>query len=284
MTICIAAVCKDRNGNDSRAVVIGSDRMVTLGNFLEFEHEIPKVTFIQPKIAVLIAGDALRGSKITNLVTQQQNVSGVSVEQTAGAIAAAYSICRDAQIENDFFRSRGITKSGFYAGQFLGISQHQGQLFFSIDNAVQTFIFNVELLVAGLDERGAHIFYIGNPGGMFTDFYQIGFNAIGSGGIHAVQHLIGSNQSRLKSLNETLLSVFVAKRRAESAPGVGNETDLWIIDDEKVTHLDESQLEKLEKLAREYFGDYQPEVIERVGEIYERDSDHPPAPTVQSDI
>jgi hypothetical protein len=40
--------------------------MVTLGNFLEFEHEIPKVTFIQPKIAVLIAGDALRGSKITN--------------------------------------------------------------------------------------------------------------------------------------------------------------------------------------------------------------------------
>ncbi len=113
MTICIAAVCKDRNGNDSRAVVICSDRMVTLGNFLEFEHEIPKVTLIRPKIAALIAGDALHGSKVTNQIAHQQNSPELSVEQTANAIATAYATCRNDQIENDFFRSRGITKAGF---------------------------------------------------------------------------------------------------------------------------------------------------------------------------
>ena len=45
--------------------------MVTLGNFYEFEHEIPKVTFVQDKVAVLMAGDALRGSKIINHIMRQ---------------------------------------------------------------------------------------------------------------------------------------------------------------------------------------------------------------------
>jgi len=76
-----------------------------------------------------------------------------------------------------------------------------------------------------------------------------------------------------------LLAVFVAKQRAESAPGVGKETDLWIIEPEQVTQLDRSQLETLEKLAQEYFGDYQTKVFERVREIYERNSDQSSAPT-----
>jgi 20S proteasome alpha/beta subunit len=54
-------------------------------------------------------------------------------------------------------------------------------------------LYNAELLIAGLDERGAHIFFIGNPGGMSTAFYQIGFTAIGSGAIHAVR--ISSGQT-----------------------------------------------------------------------------------------
>lgn len=277
MTICVAALCKDRNQKDSGSVVVGSDRMVTFGNFLEFEHEIPKVSFIQPQIAVLVSGDALRGAKITDQVSRQQIQSGVSVEQMASLLANAYALCRDVQIETDLFRTRGITKAGFYAGQFTGISQ-QGQLFFAIDNAVQNFNYNVELLVAGLDDRGGHIFGIVNPGGTFIDVGQIGFHAVGSGGIHAVQYLIASHQSRLKSLEETLLAVFVAKRRAEAAPGVGSETDLWIIEAEEVTKLSDSQLETLEKLADEYFGPFQPKVFESVRKIYERESSQSSAP------
>jgi 20S proteasome alpha/beta subunit len=188
----------------------------------------------------------------------------------------SYSLSRDAQIETDIFRPRGISKAGFYAGNFPGLSQ-QAQLFSSIDNTVQNYNYGVDLLVAGLDERGAHVFHIANPGGAFTDFYQIGYHGVGSGHIHAVQHLIASNQSRLKSLEETLMAVFVAKRRAESAPGVGTETDIWIIQDENVIHLDHRQLETMDDLAKEYFGDYQTEVFQKVRVIYERSDNQPDA-------
>ena len=281
MTICIAAICKDRKGNDAGAVVLISDRMVTFGNFLEFEHEIPKVTFTQPQIGVLIAGDALRGSKVLNGVNQQP--SNTTVEQTANALASAYSACRDAQIEVELFRPRGITKSGFYAGEFSGISQ-QAQLFFSLDNAVQTFNFNVEMLVAGLDGRGAHIFSVGNPGGSFTDYHQIGFHAIGSGGIHALQSLIGFSQSRLKPLDETLIAVFIAKRRAESAPGVGNDTDLWIIEADRTVKLDDAQLGTLHELAEEYLGPYRLEVFEKVRSLYEDSPQLHPDSSTGSDV
>jgi hypothetical protein len=66
------------------------------------------------KIAELIAGNALRGSKITNQITQEQTNAALSVEEHAKTIAAIYSLCRDAQIKMEIFRTGGISKAGFY--------------------------------------------------------------------------------------------------------------------------------------------------------------------------
>jgi hypothetical protein len=40
MTICMGAVCQDE---DSPAVVVASDRMVTWASLTEFEHRVPEV-------------------------------------------------------------------------------------------------------------------------------------------------------------------------------------------------------------------------------------------------
>jgi hypothetical protein len=40
VTICLAAVCRE---DEETRVVVATDRMVTLGGFIEFEHAIPKM-------------------------------------------------------------------------------------------------------------------------------------------------------------------------------------------------------------------------------------------------
>src|SRR5205823_3860400 len=40
MTVCIAALCQE---DGKPRAVVGADRMVTLGGFIEFEHAVPKI-------------------------------------------------------------------------------------------------------------------------------------------------------------------------------------------------------------------------------------------------
>jgi hypothetical protein len=64
VTVCIGALCASRDGRAGGAVVVASDRMVTLGGLTEFEHEVPKVTVVAARAVALIAGDALRGAQL----------------------------------------------------------------------------------------------------------------------------------------------------------------------------------------------------------------------------
>lgn len=57
----------------------------------------------------------------------------------------------------------------------------------------------------------------------------LGFAYIGSGGRHAASQLMLDQYGPNTSTPESLLLVHSAKRRAEVAPGVGSETDLWIV-------------------------------------------------------
>jgi hypothetical protein len=44
VTIGLGALCAGTEGGGASAVVVASDRMVTMGGITEFEHEVPKVT------------------------------------------------------------------------------------------------------------------------------------------------------------------------------------------------------------------------------------------------
>ena len=96
------------------------------------------------------------------------------------------------------------------------------------------------------------MFVIGNPGGAFNDFGQLGYIAIGSGGLHAVQSMIGFSHTSSHTLSQTVFAVYVSKRRAEVAPGVGKDTDLAIITNSGIAHLTVEQLNSLEELREEY--------------------------------
>jgi 20S proteasome alpha/beta subunit len=115
----------------------------------------------------------------------------------------------------------------------------------SLDEQVSSFNYGVELLIAGTDESGAHLHSIANPGGSNNDFHQIGFHAIGSGMLHALQSVIGFGHTGKKPLGETIYAVYASKRRAEVAPGVGHDTDLAVITDSGTEWATSKQLDVL---------------------------------------
>ena len=247
MTICIGALC-DFDGDRPQALVMASDRMVTWG-FVEFEHEIPKGSAVGPSAFALVAGDTLRGSRLIQHVRAVIPAGGTSFVQLSEAMAQGYAQLRMEQIQTEVFTPRGLALQQFYNGmqsQFLpGIAQN-------IDQQVVNFDYNVAVLFGGVDENGAHLHAILNPGGTYTDFAQIGFAAIGSGEMHAIQSLIGFKHTRNRSLQEAAFNVYAAKRRAEVAPGVGEDTDLWIIRREGIFRPPPGSMETLDGLYREY--------------------------------
>lgn len=267
MTICIGALCSNKEGVANKAIVVASDRMVTLGQLTEFEHEAPKIAPIRDKIVALMAGDAFRASQLIRDVIASTPPESPHVFQVAQIAANRYLEARAKQIETDVFQPRGLTREQFYQGKIPALTQHLQQLAFQIDNHVTAFNFNVELLIAGVDEIGAQLFSVGHPGGTSINLQQIGYHAIGSGQLHAMQSLIGFGHIGTRSIEETLFAVYVAKRRAEVAPGVGTETDLEIITADGIKIIDKAKLKTLNGLYQDYQKPASKEIIDKVREL-----------------
>jgi 20S proteasome alpha/beta subunit len=249
MTICIGALCANGDGTPNSVVVAASDRMVTLAGFVEFEHDVPKGMQISERIIGLMAGDALRGSQLQRNVRKTVPAGGISVAQVANEVARVYVAERQEEVENSIFRPRGLTSQEFYQG---GVMQRLLQpVAGHLDQSVASFDYGVELLLVGVDDEGGHIMRVSNPGGSVSDYEQIGYHAIGSGTLHALQAMIGFRHTGQRGLAGTLFNVYVAKKRAEVAPGVGNETDMMIVSQDGVRKLDENDLKELEDLRRE---------------------------------
>src|SRR5262245_36581101 len=250
MTVCIGALCADLDGQAARAVVVASDRMVTQGGITEFEHDTPKITAVAEKMIAAASGDALRASRLAREIRAAVPSGSVTVDQVAQATAVRYAEHRRAAIQADIFTPRGISMEVFY---LQGLQQRMlPAVAGMIDQQVMGYNFGVDLILVGVDEAGAHLYSVSNPGGSVRDFESIGFQAVGSGSLHALQSMIGFGHSGGHGLNETVFSVYASKRRAEKAPGVGKETDLLIITAEGVTTLEHDMLEQLDHLYAEY--------------------------------
>ena len=265
MTVCIGALCANEDGEKAKVAVVASDRMVTLAGLTEFEHEVPKIQQINDHLVALIAGDALRGSRVVR--SAAINVPGgmIATSDVAGLIAREYAQHRQEQLNSDVFQPRAMTIDQFYNGgvQQRLIPQVAGQ----IDMVVAGFDFEVQLLVAGLDDNGAHLYSIANPGGSFNDHMPIGYHAIGSGWLHALQSMISFGHTSARGLLETIYTVYASKRRAEVAPGVGRDTDMMVVSaKEGLRRISEEELLKLEAFYSEQL---QPiaELREKVGRL-----------------
>lgn len=239
MTICLAALCSE--GDEDPRAVVAADRMVTYGGFIEFEHTMPKVAHASPYALAMVAGDTLVGTRLARAVADSVAGTSPKVVEIAQSLAQHYETVRQEQVEHQILVPRGLNLATFYGAH----ASLNGQITMMIDQQMLGFNLNVELLLAGVDDDGAHIYSIMNPGRPETQHDIIGYAAAGSGAIHALQSMIGFRHSADADVKETVFRVYASKRRAEVAPGVGHDTDMAVISRDGVKWLSEETLKQL---------------------------------------
>lgn len=245
MTICLAALAIE---GDQQVAVVAADRMVTLGNFMEFEHQIPKMVVSSNVSVVMIAGDTLIGTSLAKDVAAQLQAGGVPTSgEIAGALAAAYGEVRKQKLEQEILSPRGLSLAEFY-GRHTSLN---AQIAAMIDQQMAQYNLGVELLLAGVDAGAAHLFTVHNPGGGHLEHDVIGYAAIGSGAIHALQSMIGFGHHAGVPLADAVFHVYASKRRSEVAPGVGEDTDLAIISPHGIQALEADRLKELQEIYEE---------------------------------
>lgn len=275
MTVCIGALCEENADERCKSVIVASDRMVTMGGFIEFEHPVPKITRLTDKCVALVAGDALKGAKVIDSLKAHFPIN--TIPEIARKTAEIYSSCRDFLIDTIIFRPRGLNKQDFYVN--LQPRLLQG-ITVQIDEQVRNFNYGVDIIIAGVDDTGAHLYSISNPGNDATDFHQIGYCSIGSGAIHSLQTLIGISHTPTYNLERTLIGIYFAKKRGEVAPGVGKETDMMVITSQGIQILTQQELDKLEEVYQDYTKPLSQEIVDKVTNlnIIQKNETPPPNP------
>ncbi|MEW5895640.1 MAG: hypothetical protein AB1650_07800 [Candidatus Omnitrophota bacterium] len=221
MTVCIGSIS---NSN----VIVAADRMVTLQlPPTEFEHTGSKIDALTDKVLFLTAGQVLPASEIfQRSKARLASTQVVGVEDVVKLVADVYKKYRLEVVENVWLKPRALSLDSFYKeGKSMGIPK---ELALALDRDMVQFNLGVELIIAGVDIMGGHLYSVQNPG-IYNCHDKIGYAAIGSGAMHATSSFIVSKYSVKFPFNESIYCTFEAKFAAERAPGVGSDTDMGTI-------------------------------------------------------
>lgn len=231
MTICIATICEK-----GQVIIVASDHMVTAGFLmLEFEHPGSKIELLTPACVGMTAGDALASTELFDICRAKVNqLSAPTIEIIANEIKEQFSCLRRRRAEERLLGPRGLTMRMFYVDGLM--SKLHPEMAFGIDREITQSKFPIEVIIAGVDSSGAHIYGIDDPG-IANIYDKLGYHAVGSGCRHALYAIIDGNHSIKRGLNETVYLVYEAKRRAQLAPGVGSDTQMAIITSKGVHSL-----------------------------------------------
>ncbi|MCZ7532289.1 MAG: hypothetical protein M5U23_02570 [Acidimicrobiia bacterium] len=243
MTVCIATLCFNE-ADESPMVVVAADRMVTLGSFMEFEHANSKMKTVSPYALVLIAGDTLVGTRLAQEVCSSMAGTNPPIADVASALSRHYHATRQGSMEESILKPRGLDLASYF-GRHASLNP---QVTMMLDQQLAQFNLGVELLLAGIDPSGGHAYSIHNPGGPELQHDVIGYSAIGSGSIHALQAMVGFKHHAKTPFMDGLYRTYAAKRRSEVALGVGLDTDLFVISRAGTIRLEKSDLDRLDEV------------------------------------
>lgn len=247
MTICIAAIACNRKG-----IVVATDRMVTAsGLALEYEHDSKKMDVISNNCLAMTAGDALIGWEIINNLQQKDDSR---FDYIAGKVGEKYVIVRDQKLNESYFQPVGLTLDNFLKE---GKNILPEAMFSQMMQTAGNFALDIVILLAGVDKRGAHISTVTAPqksGNLITPFDRIGYHAIGSGGVHATVALALCGHSVNAPIEKALYNIYKAKRAAEVAPGVGESTNMAIIDEKGIKVVSDEIIATLSSILDEEKG------------------------------
>lgn len=240
LTICIASVC-----DSFKKAVVTSDRMMTAGDLtVAFEHDEPKITELAGNCLALTAGPALVHTDLFRSVKSTIHARATPpISEILDKVKKEYLKIRSRQIEERYFRVRGFNIEWFNKNQRM----LSPEIALRLDRQLETYEFNLHILIAGVDGTGAHIYYVYPPCSSEC-FEALGYCSIGTGERHADSTFIAHRYTPSFSVKKALYTVYEAKKRAEIAVGVGQHTDMAIIDETGILYINKETLEKLEEI------------------------------------
>jgi len=217
--------------------------MLTAGD-VQFEPQQSKIWRITTSIALLVAGDISLHSEIYNRLLplvkkkiEEQPPTWIEVLWTAESYSRIYYELRSERIEKEILFPLGLNSETFISRQKELSSSIIDDIAYKIN---KLFLPSVGAIIAGNDKNpdpipnkpdngigSPHLYIFDN--GRITCNDKVGFAAIGAGYWHANSQFMFNGHTRSASEPVTLLNTYWAKKRAEVAPGVGVETDMFVI-------------------------------------------------------
>lgn len=247
MTVGIGAICE--NG---KAVVVAADKMITFGNPMNLQTEPPalkKIFELTEKALLVFSGSTADGEEIiagarpTIAANPRQPMKDV-----AEVVKQSYANHKQRRIEDNILRP--MLGADFAKFQNLVAQSPTSQILQQVLGLIMQHNLNTDVLIAGLDDTGAHVFIVTHPGQLLP-LATTGFGAVGSGAVHAAVRLSLSQHTGAASLIDTLYNVYEAKRSAEVAPGVGKLTDLALIYNGRICSAGPDLLKALDNSHKE---------------------------------
>jgi 20S proteasome alpha/beta subunit len=224
MTVCISAIF------DNSTIVGASDRMLTAGD-IQFQPSQPKIWTLTTSIVGMIAGDVGIHAEIFNKLyidirahIDKNPKKWISVSEVAQTYSTYYHQLKFSKGENEVLFPLGLDRKSFIEEQ----NKLNPDLVKMIAERLNRIVLpDSGIIFTGIDETGPHLYVVENGKVRCED--KVGFAAIGAGYWHADSHFMFSGFTPKTKLYKALQTTYFAKKKAEVAPGVGSETDMFII-------------------------------------------------------
>jgi 20S proteasome alpha/beta subunit len=250
VTVCIGVISHPM-------VIVATDRMITSGD-IQFEQQQPKIFTVAPNILALISGDIATQTALVDSTRATVRRAGIkTVKGVAQIFTDAYAAYCRSKAEAEVLKPLGLSS----VEELMARRKWSADIVHEILRQVQRAAVHYEVatIIAGQDEFGPHLYVIDKPG-MYSVHDRIGFASVGIGQRHAESQFMLAGYTPAWMLPEALYLTYVAKKRAEVAPGVGTYTDLAVITagpTGSVTIIDRD-----------------PQFIQLLDSVYKAESDH----------
>jgi 20S proteasome alpha/beta subunit len=223
MTVGIAAICDGGN-----AIVMAADRLVSVGvNDLEAELGAPKLIPITPRVVVAPTGTIQNCEFVRERLQHTASLVGtMSVFSIAKKLRASCEAMRKRQVE--YHVTRPIVGMSFAEFSKAAMNSPNSPGVAEVLREVQKHLFELALLLAGIDEYGAHLYCVQCTS--IDSYGAFGYSSVGRGHAAATASL-ASRRIAFQgcSVAQTIYYVYAAKRSSESVNAVGEATDMVVI-------------------------------------------------------
>jgi hypothetical protein len=220
-------------------IIGAADFKLTAGD-VTFEPPTSKVRVLGWGVAALIAGDIDVQLELCARVAAKAPGTVREAVSLYGTEIASFNVSR---AESSVLSKYGMTMRDFVDNQHNMTSHFVEELRVKMEDAQP----RLQTIVCGVDGTGPQLYYL-DANGSESRHTEIGFSGIGDGGRHAESQFMFAKYTPTWLVEQSLVLLYSAKKRAEVAPGVGQTTNMFYIDGPRgVQPLNETLVRELER-------------------------------------